>query len=93
MKQSYKVAKKSGSGTSNVRKLVWPFYNSLYFPADNVNPRGTIRNISTEVPSPESVPKKQNNKGLQESGLSSQEKALFSNQKTLMEKFLQSCNE
>ena len=52
LKQSYKAAKtKCGSETSDVKKPVWPFYDSLYFLADNVNPRDTICNISTGVPS------------------------------------------
>ena len=52
LKQSYKAAKtKSGSETSDVKKPVWPFYDSLYFLADNVNPTDTICNISTGVPS------------------------------------------
>ena len=43
LKQSYKAAKtKSGSGTSDVKKPVWPFYDSFYFLDDNVNPRNTI---------------------------------------------------
>ena len=49
--------------------------------------------ISTEVPSPESVPKKRSKKGLQKSSLLSQEEAWFSNQNIRMAKFLQSCNE
>ena len=58
LKQSYKAAKtKSGSGTSDVKKPVWPFYDSLYFLDDNVSPRDTICNISTEIPSPKTVPK------------------------------------
>ena len=78
LKQSYKAAKtKSGSGTVD----------------DNVNPRDTICNISTKVPSPESVPKKRSKKGSQESNLVSQEEAWFSNQNILKAKFLQSCNE
>ena len=94
LKQSYKAAKtKSGRGISDVKKLVWPFYDSLYFPADNVNPRNTICNVFTEVPLPESIPKKRSNKGSQESSLVSKEEDWFSNQNILMAKFLQSCNE
>ena len=94
LKQSYKAAKtKSGSGTSDVKKPVWPFYDSLYFLDDNVNSRDTICNIFTEVPSPESVPKKRNKEGSQESSLVSQEEAWFSNQNILMANFFQSCNE
>ena len=68
-------------------------FDSFYFLDDNVNPRDTICNISTEVPSLESVPKKQSKKGSQKSSLVSQEEAWFSNQNILMAKFLQSCNE
>ena len=65
----------------------------MYFLDDNVNPRDAICNISTEFQSPESVPKKQSKKRLQQSSLVSQEEAWFSNQNILMAKFLQSCNE
>ena len=94
LKQSYKAVKtKGGSGTSDVKKPAWPFYDSLYFLADKVNPRDTICNNSTEVPSRESVPKKRSKKGSQESSLLSQEGAWFPNRNILMDKFLQSCNE
>ena len=65
----------------------------MYFLDDNVNPRDTICNISTEVPSSECVPKKRNKKESQESSLVWQEEAWFSNKNILMAKFLQSCNE
>ena len=94
LKQSYKAAKnKRGSGTSDVKKPVWPFYDSFYFLADNVNPRDTICNISTEVLSPEGVQKKRNKRGSQESSIPSHKEACFFNQNILMAKFLQSCNE
>ena len=94
LKQSYKAAKtKSGSGTSDVKKPVWPFYDTLYFLDDDVNPRDTICNISTEVPSSECIPKKRSKKESQESSLVWQEEAWFSNKNILMAKFLQSCNE
>ena len=94
LKQSYKAVKtKGGSGTSDVKKPAWPFYDSLYFLADKVNSRDTSCNNSTEVPSPERVPKKRSQKGSQESSLLSQEEAWFPNRNILMDKFLQSCNE
>ena len=79
---------------TDVEKHVWPSYDTLYFLADNVNPRvGTICNISTEVPSLESLPKKRKKKRSQEPSPASQEEAWFSNQNILIAKSLQSCNE
>eukprot|EP00794_Sanderia_malayensis_P000819 gene819-116_t len=39
--------RKSGSGTDEIPKVKWPFYEKLFFLSDNVTPRNTVSNLES----------------------------------------------
>ena len=47
LRSQYKSAKtKSGSGTADIKKLTWPFFDSLKFLDDNLTVKGTSSSIN-----------------------------------------------
>ena len=86
MRSQYKSAKtQSGSGTTDIKKPTWPFFDSLKFLDDNLTVKGTSSSINLSEVSQFKKKREQVN--------SSKVEEWMTNQNALMSKLIQSYDE
>ena len=86
LRSQYKSAKtKSGSGTADIKKPTWPFFDSLKFLDDNLTVKGTSSSINLSEVSQFKKKRKEVN--------SSEVDEWMTNQNALMSKLIQSYDE